>query len=114
MAGLADSFKSAASVQRRFEQIARQVGKSRSPAIPTSTPSTWMSTRELAEFLRLNDRHRPLEAARDWADQRRLAYVFVGRERRYSRRDIERALEETRTRGGGWANHTASVAAASA
>ncbi len=50
------------------------------------------STPELAEYLRLTTRKRPLQAARDWAARHHIVSVTVNRERRYARLDVERAL----------------------
>lgn len=80
------------SIQRRFAAIARQIGRS-TPAQATLEDDIWWSTARLAAYLDLTDHQRPREAAREWADRKELAFILIGRERRYARRDIQRAIE---------------------
>jgi hypothetical protein len=84
------------SIRRRFEQIARQVGRPSTFSGSMTAPSPWFSTKDLAEYLRLTGRRRPLEAARDWAARHHIVSVVVNRERRYARLDVERALGPAR------------------
>jgi hypothetical protein len=76
----------------RFAEVGRQQGAPPSIAERSAASSPWMSTLDLAEFLRLTSRRRPREAALAWARRHHLVGIEVNRENRFARRDVEVAL----------------------
>lgn len=81
-------------LRRRFREVAAQVGR---PLAATASEPAWMTTQDLAEHLRLLDRTRPRDRALQWARRHRLTSVIRNREHLFARRDVERALQTTRT-----------------
>lgn len=79
-------------IQRRFEAIARRYGRPAASTVVPPPSSPWLTSRDLAEYLRLTDRKHPRQAAREWAARQHVVWVTVNRERRYARLDVERAL----------------------
>lgn len=86
-----------AQIRRRFREIAVQVAHAGRGEEHVERQSPWLSSQELAEYLRLTDRKRPREAALDWANRHRVVSVLVNRERRFARRDVEAVLAHALT-----------------
>ena len=81
-----------AQIRARFRKVAAQVGAPTVRQEASAAASPWLTSQELAEYLRLTDRRRPREAAVDWAKRHHIVSVLVNRERRFARRDVEAAL----------------------
>ena len=82
-----------AALRAYFEQVRREQGGEPAPTVESAPAvSPWMTTEELAAYLRMKTR----DAARMWARRRHLTPVKAGRQLLYARFDVDVCLHKTR------------------